>query len=117
MFHLTDLVQILAVIVIVIIMAMVLRARHRGKAAHDLQYAHDNVCEHLKPALQHLEAHGHQIKVVGQQHPELPLEIYLHPPFDPSTIYKELKLEPPVYVSERNVLYCKEDWCELHPMK
>jgi hypothetical protein len=46
MLHLTDLVQILAVIVIVIIMAMVLRARHRGKAAHDLQYAHDNVCAH-----------------------------------------------------------------------
>jgi len=115
--HLTDILQILAVIGVVIVMAIVLRARHKGKATFDNEYAHDNVCEHLKPALAHLESQGHQIRKVGQQHPELPLEIYLHPPFDPGTVYKDLKLEPPVYLSERNVLYCKEDWCELHPKK
>ena len=115
--HVTDILQILAVIVVVIIMAVVLRARHRGKAVHDTEYANDNVCEHLKRTLTHLEAAGHQVRRVGQQAREMPLEIYLQPGFDPHAVYKELQLEPPVYVSERNVLFCKEDWCELHPMK
>jgi hypothetical protein len=31
-------------------------------------------------------------------------------------VYDELKLAEPVFVSERNVLYCKQDWCEIHPV-
>jgi hypothetical protein len=115
--HLTDILQILGMLAVVIIMAIVVRARHKNKAIHDNEFAHENVCEHLRPVLAHLEAQGHQIRKAGQQHPELPLEIYLHPPFDPAAIFQQLKLEPPVYLSERNVLYCKEDWCELRPMK
>jgi len=115
--HLTDILQILSVLIFVIIMAVVLRARRRSKTVHDLEYAHENTCEHLKRALEYLESKGHQIKRVGQQAPEMPLEIYLQPAFDPNAVYKELQLEPPVFVSERNVLFCKEDWCELHPMK
>lgn len=115
--HLTDLLQILAILLAVAIMAFVLRSRRRGKTEHDQQFATDNICDHLKPALEFLESKGHIIKVVGQNDPQLPLEIHLQPPFDPAAVYQELKLEPPVYVSERNVLYCKEDWCELHPMR
>ena len=29
---------------------------------------------------------------------------------------EELKLADPVFLSERNVLFCKEDWCEIHPV-
>jgi hypothetical protein len=115
--HLTDIIQVVAVILGIVVMVVVLRTRHRSKANHDLEYAHENICEHLKPALTHLEASGHQIARVGQIAPEMPLEIHIHPGFDPNAVYEELKLEPPVYVSERGVLYCKEDWCELHPMK
>ena len=65
----------------------------------------------------HVLAKGSRITRVGQKHPDLPLEIHVDPPFDPQAVYDELKLAEPVFVSERNVLYCKEDWCELHPEK
>ncbi len=113
--HLTDILQVLAVLLAAVVMIVVVRARHRGKATHDVGYANENICEHLKPALQYLESHGHQISQAGQHGPDMPLEIHVIPPFDPHALYKELQLIPPVYVSERNVLFCKEDWCELHP--
>jgi hypothetical protein len=43
------------------------------------------------------------------------MEIHLTPPFSPQAVYDELELREPVFVSERNVLYCKQDWCEIHP--
>ena len=110
-----DLLQILAVLVGTVIFIAVVRARHRGKAVHDVEFADQNVCEHLRGALELLRSRGHQIEQVGQHGPDFPLEIHLRPAFDPAAIYKELQLEPPVYVSERNVLFCKEDWCEIHP--
>ncbi len=113
--HLTDILELLGAIVVAATLILVVRARHRGKASHDTTYANQNVCDHLRRALEHLEATGHRVTQVGQIGREMPLEIHLEPPFDPNAIYKELQLEPPVYVSERNVLYCKEDWCELHP--
>jgi hypothetical protein len=113
--HLTDILELLGAIVVAAMLILVVRARHRGKASHDTTYANQNVCEHLRRALEYLEANGHRVTQVGQIGREMPLEIHLQPPFDPNAIYKELQLEPPVYVSERNVLYCKEDWCELHP--
>jgi hypothetical protein len=115
MLLLTDILELLGVIAVVAMLILVVRARHRGKAAHDAQYADENVCNHLKRVLEHLEANGHRVTTVGQVGREMPLEIHLDPPFDPNAIYRELQLEPPIYVSERNVLYCKEDWCELHP--
>ena len=115
--HLTDILQVLAVLLAAVVMIVVVRARHRGKATHDVGYANENICEHLKPALQYLESHGHQISQVGQHGPDMPLEIHVIPAFDPHALYKDLQLIPPVYVSERNVLFCKEDWCELHPVK
>jgi hypothetical protein len=98
-------------------MVVVVRARHRGKAVHDQAFADENVCEHLRPALERLRADGHLVFRVGQRAREMPLEIHVQPPFDPAALYADLKLEPPVYVSERNVLFCKDDWCEIHPIK
>jgi hypothetical protein len=117
--HITllDILQVLAVLIGTVVFILVVRARQRGKAAHDVDYAQENVCEHLRPALELLRARGHRVDQVGQLGNEFPLEIHLRPPFDPQAVYDELKLEPPVYVSERNVLYCKEDWCEIHPVK
>ena len=117
--HLTllDLFQILAILIGTVIFIAVVRARHRGKAVHDVEFAQQNVCEHLRRALELLQSRGHHIDQVGQHGPDFPLEIHVRPAFDPAALYKELQLEPPVYVSDRNVLFCKEDWCELHPPK
>ena len=114
---LADILQILAILIGTAVFIAVIRARHRGKAVHDVAFADQNVCEHLRRALELLQSRGHQIEQVGQLGPDMPLEIHLRPAFDPAAIYKELQLEPPVYVSERNVLFCKDDWCELHPTK
>jgi hypothetical protein len=115
--HAAEILEILGILLAAVMLILVVRARQRGKAAHDTQYANENVCEHLKRALDHLEAHGHRVYKVGQHGPDFPLEIHMEPPFDPAAVYKELQLEPPVHVSERNVLYCKDDWCEIHPLK
>ena len=112
-----DILQILAIVVGTTIFILVLRARHRGKAAHDVDYAEQNVCEHLRPALELLRSRGHRVDQVGQVGDDYPLEIHLRPAFDPQAVYDELKLAPPVHVSERNVLFCKEDWCEIHPLR
>ncbi|QOV87463.1 hypothetical protein [Humisphaera borealis] len=98
-----------------IALVLVVRWRSRDFAANRDELAHDNVCEHLKPALEHILARGCRITRVGQKHPDLPLEIHVAPPFDPRAVYDELKLAEPVFVSDRNVLYCKEDFCELDP--
>ena len=112
-----DILQIVGILVGTVVFIVVLRARHRGKAAHDVGYAQQNVCEHLRRALELLQSRGHQVHQVGQLNEDFPLEIHLRPAFDPHAVYAELQLEPPVYVSERNVLFCKEDWCEIHPAK
>ena len=67
------------------------------------------------PRARDIAISGDRIVDVGQKSEEYPLEIHVAPRFDPAAIAKELDLQPPVHVSERNVLYCKEDWCELHP--
>jgi hypothetical protein len=115
--HLTDILQILGALAVAIVMITVVRARHRGKAAHDVEFAREEVCEHLRPALAHLEAAGHRVVRVGQVAREMPLEIHVSPTFEPAALYAELKLEPPAHLSERNVLFCKDDWCEIHPVK
>jgi hypothetical protein len=114
---LLDLLQILVILAGTAIFIAVLRARQRGKAVHDVEFADHNVCEHLRRPLELLQSRGHRINQVGQHGPDFPLEIHVSPSFDPAAIYSELQLEPPVYVSERNVLFCKEDWCEIHPSK
>src|SRR5438874_10988097 len=103
MLSLTDILELAGAIAVAAMLILVARARQRGKAAHDTNYASENVCEHLRRALEYLEANGHRVTQVGQLAREMPLEIHLEPAFDPNAIYKQLQLEPPVYVSERNV--------------
>lgn len=110
-----ELLKIAGVIVAVILMVIVIRWRRRGFHIHLNEVADEEICPHLRPALDLLKSRGHRIINVGQKQSEYPLEIHLAPRFDPAAIVKELNLQPPVYISERNVLYCKEDWCELHP--
>jgi hypothetical protein len=77
------------VLLAMVVMVVVLRARRRGKAAHDTEYARENVCEHLRPALEHLQAAGHRVYKVGQLTPDMPLEVHLQPPFDPKALYEQ----------------------------
>ena len=93
------------------------RARRKSYAKFLSETSVAEVCEHLRPAFELLRERGHRVDRIGQKAPDLPLEIHLTPPFDPQGVYDGLKLAPPVYVSERNVLYCKDDWCEIHPIK
>ena len=110
-----ELLKIAGVLVMVVAMIIVLGWRRRSFRAHLDETAEQEVCEHLKAALELLKSRGHWIVNVGQNSPEHPLEIHIAPKFDPGAIARELNLGPPVHVSERNVLYCKDDWCELHP--
>ena len=53
----------------------------------------------------------------GQVRPDFPLEIHISPPFDLQRLADELKLKEPVFVSERKVLCCREDECEIRPVE
>ena len=117
MLRLTDIFLALFAAVAAVLVTVVIRARRRSKAVFELEYSQENVCSHLKPALDLLLSRGHRIARVGQLGPDMPLEIHVAPAFDPKAIHDELKLAEPVFVSDRNVLYCKEDWCELRPAK
>jgi len=110
-----DLLILAAAIVAAVSLVLVVRARHRSHAVEQNRLAEKMVCEHLRSTWQLLESRGHHATRVGQHGPDLPLEIHTAPPFDPQAVYDELKLAEPVYVSERNVLYCRQDWCEIHP--
>jgi hypothetical protein len=114
--NLSDIVWLVVVFVAAVAMVFVVRARRRqhGESLHEL--ATENVCPHLRPALEELTRRGHRVVRVGQKLPEMPLEIHVAPGFDPKSVAEQLGLTDPVFVSaERNVLFCKEDWCELHP--
>ena len=105
-----------------VVLVVVVRWRQRSYGVHLGELADQSVCSHLRPAYELLLSRGHRVLRVGQNHPDLPLEIHLvppmgSPPFGPREVYEELKLAEPVFVSERDVLYCKEDWCEIHPKK
>jgi hypothetical protein len=110
-----DLFMLLGAIVVAVVTVMVVRARQKSHAGEVSDLAGEVVCEHLQSALELLESRGHRATRVGQKHRDLPMEIHLTPPFSPQAVYDELELREPVFVSERNVLYCKQDWCEIHP--
>ena len=111
-----DVLTLVGAVLLAVVLVVVVRWRVRSHGEFTQQLAGDNVCEHLRPAWELLRSRGHRAARVGQKAPELPLEIHVQPPFDPRAVYDELKLADPVFVSERNVLYCKEDWCEIHPV-
>ena len=108
--------QFLGAIAVGVVLVWAVRARRRSHATYLRDVASQEVCPHLKPAYDLLASRGHEPVNVGQRHPELPLEIHMAPGFAPQALYDELKLAEPVFVSERNVLYCKEDLCEIRPV-
>jgi hypothetical protein len=110
-----DIVLLLGAVVLAVVFVLVVRLRHRSHAENVVKVADEEVCEHLRPALELLTSRGHRVTRVGQKARDFPMEVHLAPPFEPKALYDELKLAEPVFVSERNVLYCKEDWCEIHP--
>jgi hypothetical protein len=114
---LDQLTPFLLAIAAAIALVFVMRWRKRTFAEHMHSLADQEVCEHLKPALDRLLEQGHTVRRIGQQSPDHPLEMHIVPAFDPQALYDELQLEPPVHVSERGVLICKEDYCELHPLR
>jgi hypothetical protein len=113
--NLGDFLMLLGGLAVALVLAWAVRGRRRSHARDARELAEAETCAHLKPALEVLLARGHVVRRVGQKAPEMPLEVHLEPAFDPRVVYEELRLAEPVFVSERNVLYCKEDWCELHP--
>ena len=110
-----DVLILLGSVLLAVLLVVVVRWRVRSHGEFTQQLADDNVCEHLRPAWDLLRSRGHRAARVGQKAPGLPLEIHVQPAFDPRAVYDELKLSEPVFVSERSVLYCKQDWCEIHP--
>jgi hypothetical protein len=115
-FSVADAVQLLGAVAIAVILVWAVAARRKSHGTFLREAAAERVCPHLKPAYDLLVSRGHRPVNVGQRHPDLPLEIHVAPAFGPQAVYDELKLAPPVFVSERNVLYCKEDLCEIHPV-
>jgi hypothetical protein len=113
----TLILKYLGILLAAVVMIFVLRWRRRTYREFVNTYAEHETCEHLQPALQHLQSQGHSVVRAGQMHQELPLEIHISPPFDPRALADTLKLEEPVFVSERNVLFCQEHACELHPAR
>lgn len=110
-----NLLLLVGAIIVAVATVIVVRVRQRTHAQAASSLADDMVCEHLRSAWDLLKSRGHRATRVGQRHPDLPIEVHVVPKFDPQAVYDELKLAEPVFVSERNVLYCKEDWCEIHP--
>lgn len=114
--NLSDIAWLVLAALAAVAMFFVVRTRRRQHASNLHDLAAENTCPHLKPALDLLLSRGHRVIRVGQKLPEMPMEIHLSPPFDPNALLAELNLTDPVFVSpERLVLFCKEDWCELHP--
>lgn len=111
----TDLLTLAGAVAAAATLVWAVRARRRSYRAHLDESSDAEVCPHLRPAFDLLRSRGHRVVNIGQRHPDLPLEIHLTPRFDPKALSDELELTDPVFVSDRNVLYCKEDWCKLHP--
>ena len=111
----SDLILLLGAAALAIVTIVVVRLRQKSHAREVNALADRNVCDHLRPAWELLRQRGHVALRVGQKGPDLPLEIHVAPPFVPNELQAELNLSEPVFVSERNVLYCKQDWCEIHP--
>jgi hypothetical protein len=115
MIEASDILTMVGAVLLAAMLLLVMRARRKSHGEFMEDYARREVCPHLQPVLQHLLQNGHRVARAGQHSPEMPLEIHVHPPFDPQGLYDQLLLQPPVHISGRNALYCKEDWCEIHP--
>jgi hypothetical protein len=110
------LLQILGIIAATVALVLVLRWRRQNQQRFIREAADREICPHLLPALQCLQSRGLAIARAGQRHPDLPFEIHMDGRFDPAELFAELQLSEPARVSERRVLYCHEDWVEIHPL-
>jgi hypothetical protein len=110
-----DILYMIGAVVTAVLLVVVARWRRRTFAVEMRDAATREVCPHLRPALNRLLESGHVVRRVGQRGPDMPMEIHLQPAFDPRALQTELKLDDPVHVSQRNVLYCPQCWCELRP--
>lgn len=96
---------------------VVVAMRRRSYRRFIDKFADDEICPHLRGALQLLRDRGHRVVRAGQKSPQFPLEIHVAPLFDPRGLAAELRLGEPVFVSDRNVLCCAEHECELTPVE
>lgn len=115
LFSHNDIILLILVVAAAVTTPIVLRLRRKSHAAFLLDFSKQEVCHHLRPALEWLLSRGHRVVRAGQYRRDMPLEIYLAPPFDPQQVFQELQLSDPAFVSERNVLGCREHFCELRP--
>jgi hypothetical protein len=111
----SDILQLIGIVIATVAMVIVVAWRRRTHQEFIDKFSDEEICEHLRPALELLRSRGHRVRRAGQRDPQLPLEIHITPPFHPQKVCEELKLQAPVFVSQRNVLYCEVDMCELHP--
>jgi hypothetical protein len=108
-----EVLQYIGILAGFILMIFVVRARRRQHRRWLQETADREVCPHLKPALEELRRRGHRVERLGQRAVDFPLEIHIGPAFDPAELLARLRLAPPVHLSERRVLCCRECWCEL----
>ncbi len=101
------------IIAAMVVMVFVVRARHRQHHQWLDDTADEEICDHLRPALEELRRRGHVVCRVGMRAPDMPMEIHLLPTWDAAQLMADLKLEPPVSGSERNVLVCQKCSCEI----
>lgn len=111
----SDMIWMAAAGVIAILMIFVVTARRKQHREFVVRRVEEEVCEHLRPAMDLLLSQGANIINAGQRRDDMPFEIHTDAPFDPQTVYQQAKLAEPAHVSERGVLYCKDDWVEIHP--
>jgi hypothetical protein len=96
-----------------VLMVFVVRARRKQHQQYTSDLADSEVCEHLKPVLDELRRRGYTVRLVKLGQEDQPVEIFLTPEFEAAQVQAEMKLQPPVFLSERGVLYCQECWCEM----
>jgi hypothetical protein len=111
----TSLLQIVGILLAAIALAVVVRWRRRDFSESSRKLALEVVCPHLRPALEALLKAGHVVHRVGQKAPDFPMEIHVQPGFEADELVRTLGLEAPVQSSDRKVLFCRDDWCEIHP--
>jgi len=94
-----------------VLMIFVVRARRKQYRKWLDDTSDQWVCEHLAQTLAELKKEGHVVAKLTQQHEDAPLEILVDPPFDPQS--QAGKIQDPVKISERKVIYCEDCGVEI----
>jgi hypothetical protein len=96
-----------------VLMIFVVQARRKQHRRWLDETSDQWVCEHLAQALSALKKEGHAVAKIEQGHEDAPLEILIDPPFDVKDFAEKLKIQEPVKLSERQVIYCEECGVEI----